>query len=151
KTPLQGIDDLPAFGQGRDDVQVLIALGQPLHDVAERAQGEGLVEGIGIEGVEIALEGVTEGFGGGRCGGKRTRRCAHHRKGSKRHWGSLTPWTWEARGRARRAGPHRARYWPNLRRWSSHADPSQPRKRWPRGVKARAALHRRRDCQTGRG
>ena len=35
EAPLQGIDDLPALGQARDDLQVLIPFGQPLHDIAE--------------------------------------------------------------------------------------------------------------------
>ena len=87
KTPLQGIDDLPALGQAGDDLQVLVPLGQPLHDIAEGAQREALVEGIGVEGVEVALEGIAEGFRGRRRGRERKHERAHDGKGSKRHVG----------------------------------------------------------------
>ena len=36
--------------------EVLVALGQALHDVAERAEREALVQRVGIERVEVALK-----------------------------------------------------------------------------------------------
>src|SRR4029078_13088315 len=63
---LERIDDLPFLGQAGDALEVLVAVSEALHDVAHGPEGEGLVEGVGVEGVEIALEGVAEGLG---CGG----------------------------------------------------------------------------------
>ena len=63
EAPLERVDDLPALGQARNDLEVLVALGQPLHDVAHGAERERLVQRVGIERVEVALEGVTEGLG----------------------------------------------------------------------------------------
>src|SRR5690606_11359339 len=67
KPPFQRIDDLPLLGETRDDLEVLVALGQRFHDVAERTEGERLVQRIGVEGVEIALERILE-RGGARRG-----------------------------------------------------------------------------------
>ena len=57
-----GLEHLPALGEARDDLQVLVALDQALHHVGERAEREGLVERVGVERVQTALEGELEGF-----------------------------------------------------------------------------------------
>jgi hypothetical protein len=55
-----------SLGETGDEFQLLIALGQAFHHVAERAEREGLVQRVGIKRVEVALEGVFEGLGVGR-------------------------------------------------------------------------------------
>src|SRR5690606_23089440 len=79
EAPSRRLQDLPSLGEPRNDLQVLVPLGKPLHDVAEGTKRESLVQRIRIEGVEVALEGVAEclrvrgcgkrggGDDGGRC------------------------------------------------------------------------------------
>ena len=85
EAPLEGVDDLPALGQPGNDLEVLVALGETLHDVAERAQRKALVQRVGIERVEVALEGVTEGLGCGWCGGEGKCKRAGDGKGFELH------------------------------------------------------------------
>ena len=59
--------------------EVLVALGEALVNVAEHAVGEGLVERVGIERLQIALEREAEGRGPSR----RRERCQRDR-GSKK-------------------------------------------------------------------
>ncbi len=40
EAPSRRLDDLPAFGEAGDDLQILVALGQAFHHVAERAERE---------------------------------------------------------------------------------------------------------------
>src|SRR5436190_2911768 len=85
EAPLEGVDDLPALGQPGDDLEVLVALGETLHDIAERTQREALVQRVGIERVEVALEGVAEGLGRGWRGGEAKRKRAGYDKGFDLH------------------------------------------------------------------
>ena len=77
KAPAQRIDDFPPLGQARNDLEVLVALGQPLHDIAHGAKRERFVQRVGVEGVEIALEGITKGVGGGRRGAESKSKCTN--------------------------------------------------------------------------
>ena len=79
KAPLERVDDFPPLGQARNDLEILVALGQALHDVAHGAEREGLVQRVGVERVEIALEGIAEGLGGGRRGAESERKRADKR------------------------------------------------------------------------
>ena len=63
EAPLERIDDFPPLGQTGNDFEVFVALGQALHHVAQSAEGETLIESVGIESVEIALESVSKGLG----------------------------------------------------------------------------------------
>ena len=63
ETPARRLDHLPALGEAGNDLEILVALGQPLVHVAEHAMGEGLVQRVGIERLEVALEGETESRG----------------------------------------------------------------------------------------
>ena len=80
--PVQRIGHLPALGQPGDDLELLVALGEALVDVAEHAQREGLVQRIGIERVERALEREAQRLGA-RRGGQRDRA---HQRGGKRQF-----------------------------------------------------------------
>ena len=56
EAPLQRVNDLPTLGEARNDLQILVALGEPLHHVAQGAEGEGLVQGVGrTHQIELAL------------------------------------------------------------------------------------------------
>jgi len=75
EAPVQRIDGLPALGKAWDDLQILVALGETLVDVAQHAEREGLVQRIGIERIERTLEGEAQGLAFGmraeRRGGQR--------------------------------------------------------------------------------
>ena len=60
EAPARRLDHFPALGEAGNDLQVLVALGEALVDVAEHAVGEGLVERIGIERLQVALEREPE-------------------------------------------------------------------------------------------
>jgi hypothetical protein len=75
KAPLERIDDFPSFRQPRNDLEILVALSQPFHDIAHGAERERLVQRVGVERVEIALERIAKGVGGEGRGAE----CKHKR------------------------------------------------------------------------
>src|SRR3954464_3719668 len=69
EAPAQRLGRLPALGEARDDLEVLVALRQPLVDGGVQAERERLVQGVRIGGLVVALEGEAEGLPrGGRRG-----------------------------------------------------------------------------------
>ena len=69
ETPAGRLGCFPAFGQRRNDLQILVAGDQAFVDVAMMRDGRGFLERIGIERFEVALVGVAQGLG--RCRRKR--------------------------------------------------------------------------------
>ena len=77
--------NLPPLSQARDDLQILVALGEPLHHVAHGAERERLVQRVGIERIEIALECVTKGLRRRRGRGERKRQRGGNTQSTKPH------------------------------------------------------------------
>ena len=62
EAPMQRIERLPARREARLDLHVLAAADQALIDRAVDAEAEALVDRIGIDGLQFALEGETQGL-----------------------------------------------------------------------------------------
>ncbi len=57
----------PALGEARNDLEVLVALGQAFIDIALQAERRGFVDPVRVQRVEVALEGPAQrllGLGG---------------------------------------------------------------------------------------
>ena len=77
EAPAVRLRSFPALREAGDDLELLVALGEPFIDVAEHAMREGLVERIGIERLEVALERETE------CRGRRSGQRRRRKRGSE--------------------------------------------------------------------
>jgi hypothetical protein len=65
KAPMQRIERLPARREARLDLHVLAAPDQPFIDRPVDAEAEALVDRIGIDGLQFALESEAQGLGAG--------------------------------------------------------------------------------------
>ena len=77
EAPAGRLRGFPAFGQRRNDLQILVAGDQALIDMRMMGDGRGFLERIGIERFELALVGVAQGLA----------RCRRHGKsGDRERW-----------------------------------------------------------------
>ena len=67
EAPARRLDDLPALGKARDKGEIGTASHQPLVDVAQIAEREGLVQAVGIEAADVAAGREPKGLAGHRC------------------------------------------------------------------------------------
>ena len=73
KAPMQGIEDLPARGEAGLELHVRPAPDQPLVHGPVHAQAEALVDLIGVDRFELALEREAQDLGFGRRRQRRNR------------------------------------------------------------------------------
>jgi len=62
ETPARRLQDFPAFGKRRGDLQFLVAGDQSLIDMRMMGDGGGFLERIRIKRFQLALIGVAQGL-----------------------------------------------------------------------------------------
>ncbi len=62
ETPAGRLRRFPAFGESRNDLQLLVARDQAFINLREMRVRRGLVERVGVERFEVALVGVAQGL-----------------------------------------------------------------------------------------
>ena len=133
KAPVQRIESFPAGRQARFELHVRAAAHEALVDGAVDAEAEALVDLIGIDGLELALEGELKRLGVHRGRQRRTQKRGgqsddrqHARfRFQRRH--SRSPWLFGAANRVA----------PTARQVRAHAHLSPPKSIGPAGIVAR--------------